>query len=227
MSNKKPSKEVVQSLAHLVQQAAKEQADNDGMHQELELSLGTQTPSGFQPGVAQSHFTQILNQCTSYAGWDEVQDWETTLTFALPNSVRMTRYQAGNRADQFEVKERRACIDLLSSSSDFGVRASWRTEMACDPPNSIDQVAYVRCRKRKSFLYHNTRIDLSMVWEGETYDLMRAAVQAQRQRYEVEVEAINVVDKRGSTYTAQSLLYKIRDFLPSRNISNFIISTAV
>ena len=169
---------------------------------EFEFRLGKKNGSMFDTNIGEEKFNKIKEALENYQEWEEKS--EKTITSYFYNDYR---YEINEITEETSTvkKKKISKNDFILPNECLDVRCSVSQEVP-QPDFAIEEVQevdFVRCKKRTSYIRKNLSIDLTIV-TGDPEDMDDESDSS----YEVELEMINPKDIRNEN-ALYNLIYKI------------------
>jgi hypothetical protein len=175
-------------------------------HVECELRLGRFVGKRFDANVGETIWRQVVAALEKYQGWESSTTSASEVYYK--GDLRMT---VDGETDEQELyrKRRVSNTELKLNNRPLDARFSVSTEEPVNPETlgEDDEWDQCRCRKRKSFVRKNLRIDCTVVTGGDVDPDAEDDTE-----YQVEMEIIDPT-KVGDRDTAFNIFYKLQDIL--------------
>jgi hypothetical protein len=175
-------------------------------HVECEVRLGRFVGKRFDANVGETTWKQVVNALDGYKGWESVATSASEVYYK--GDLRMV---VDGETDEQELyrKKRVSNTELKLNNRPLDARFSVSTEEPVDPDTmgEDDEWEQCRCRKRKSYIRKNLRIDCTIVTGGDVDPDAEDDTE-----YQVEMEVVDVTQV-GDKDTAFNLFYKLQDIL--------------
>jgi hypothetical protein len=214
---------VISATAHLVQAARTHK------NPELEARFGKMSSDGyFEPGVSADFFSQSVQACENWEGWNSVREWTSSTDFAYQVGSEWVRTTRTGQTIAHMAKQSISRCDLgLESSTSSTVPHMMRVSLSTETPKSAEELpdtvmpVLIRDKTRKSFSFGAWRFDFTRVFEGSNRAEIDEAQKAGLERFEIEVECAEFSAYSAmhtDAYIAESLCMKMADFIDAPTV---------
>ena len=129
-------------------------------HLEVEFRLGKIHGTHFDTNVGEFTFNKILDSLKRFNEWENIIKSETTSYFV--GNRRMDIDENTEETKSF-IKKRITKIDHVIPSQPLDVRFSTAQEDPIDDINCEEEMEFMRCKVRTSFIRKNLSIDMTIV----------------------------------------------------------------
>jgi hypothetical protein len=175
-------------------------------HIECEVRLGRFVGKRFDANVGETTWKAIVSALEKYQGWESCVTTASEVYYQ--GDLRMVVDGETDEQELFR-KKRISNTELKLDGRPLDARFSVSTEEPVDPETlgENDEWEQCRCRKRRSFVRKNLRIDCTVVSGGDVDPDAEDDTE-----YQVEMEIIDPT-KVGDKDTAFNIFYKLQDIL--------------
>ncbi len=171
---------------------------------EVEFRLGKINGKHFDTNVGEFTFNKIFESLKNFNGWENVIKSETTSYFV--GNRRMDIDENTEETKSF-IKKRITKLDHVIPGQPLDVRFSTAREDPIGDLNCEEEMDFMRCKNRTSFIRKNLSIDMTIV-TAEPDDLDDES----ENFYEIELEIIDP-KKVKNDVELYNIIYKIFDVL--------------
>ena len=175
-------------------------------HVECEVRLGRFEGKRFNADLGETTWKQVVEALGKFKGWENTSTTSSEVYYK--GDLRMV---VDGETDEQELyrKKRVSNTELQLVGRPLDARFSVSTEDPVDPDTmgEDDEWEQVRCRRRKSFVRKNLRIDCTVVTGGDVDPDAEDDTE-----YQVEMEVVDVTQV-GDRDTAFNIFYKLQDIL--------------
>jgi hypothetical protein len=173
-------------------------------HLEVEFRLGKINGKHFDTNVGEFTFNKIFDSLKNFNGWENVIKSETTSYFV--GNRRMDINEETQEMKSF-IKKRITKIDNVIPGQPLDVRFSTAQENPIDDLDCEEEMDFMRCKERTSFIRKNLSIDMTIVTaEPDDPD------DESEHFYEIELEILDP-SKVNSDKLLYNIIFKIQSIL--------------
>jgi hypothetical protein len=172
---------------------------------EIELRIGQIQFDGFKPGMgAKSFYEKVKNILTASNCWEKVT--EDKYTEWHQDGIRKTTVHNGKKIKPICIKkEKLQNINLKYNNAPYDIRISVAKEVAVSTKITKTAKTVIRNKIRHSYYYRDYRIDLT--------EVEQICNNVTENKYELELEFLNLDSKVSDLYRAHSGFLLFRDII--------------